>query len=114
MIKNQLLSIDPSIEADRIVKLLQESIHKKMHRYGAVVGISGGIDSSVVLALCVRAFGSDHVLAIMMPEIESHPETHEIAHMLTKYYGVASVLEDITPVLTAFGCYIHRNPRTIP
>ena len=58
MIKSQLLSIDPQREANRIVKHLQETIHKGMHRYGAVVGISGGIDSSVVLALCVRSFRS--------------------------------------------------------
>ena len=76
MITNQLLSIDPQREVDRIVKLLQETIHKRMHRYGAVVGISGGIDSSVVLALCVRSFGSERVLAIMMPEKESQSQKH--------------------------------------
>jgi len=106
---NQLLSIDPATEVDRIVKLLQETIHKKMHRYGAVVGVSGGIDSSVVLALCVRTFGPDHVLAIIMPEKESNPETREIASTLAKHYGVASIFEDITPVLAAFGCYRQRD-----
>ena len=109
MIKSQLLSIDPSVEVDRIVKMLQDTIHKKIHRFGAVVGISGGIDSSVVLALCVRSFGPEHVLAIMMPEKESSPEAREIAYMLAEHYGVEPVLEDITPVLTAFGCYQHRD-----
>jgi NAD+ synthase len=106
---NQLLSIDPAEEANRIIKLLENTVHKKMHRYGAVVGISGGIDSSVVLALCVRTFGPDHILAIMMPEKESSPESSEIAYMLAEQFGVASILEDITPVLTAFGCYMHRD-----
>ena len=109
MIKSQLLSIDPQIEVDRIVLLLQVTIRKRMHRYGAVVGISGGIDSSVVLALCVRSFGSEHVLAVMMPEKESSRETREISYMLSEYYKVDSVLEDITPALTAFGCYKHRD-----
>jgi NAD+ synthase len=109
MIKNQLLSIDPAIEADRIGKLLQETVRKRMHRYGAVIGVSGGIDSSVVLALCVRSFGPDHVLAIMMPEKESSPETRENAYTLAEHYGVVSILEDITPVLTAFGCYKLRD-----
>jgi NAD+ synthase len=109
MINNQLLSIDPQVEVDRIVNLLQETIHKRMHRYGAVVGISGGIDSSVVLALCVRSIGPNNVLAIMMPEVESSPETREIASLLAAHYGVVSVLEDITPVLTAFGCYKQRD-----
>ena len=106
---DQLLSIDSAGEVDRIVKLLNESVHKKMRRYGAVVGISGGIDSSVVLALCVRSFGPDHVLAIMMPEKESSPETRKIAHMLANHYRVVSILEDITPVLNAFGCYSQRD-----
>jgi NAD+ synthase len=109
MIKNQSLSIDPALETDRIVMLLRETVHQKMNRYGAVVGISGGIDSSVVLALCVRTFGPDHVLAIMMPEKESHPETREIANMLAKHYGLEPIIEDITPVLTAFGCYQNRD-----
>ena len=109
MIQSKLLSIDPEVESDRIIKLLQETIRKRMHRYGAVVGISGGIDSSVVLALCVRAFGADHVLAIMMPEKESSPETLEIALMLAEHYRVVSVHEEITPVLTAFECYTQRD-----
>ena len=109
MIQNQLLSIDPEKESERIIKLLQETIRKKMRRYGAVVGISGGIDSSVVLALCVRAFGPDHVLGIMMPEKELSPESREIASMLADNYGVVSFLEEITPVLTAFGCYKERD-----
>jgi NAD+ synthase len=106
---NQLLSIDPAKESDRIIRLLKETINKRMHRYGAVVGISGGIDSSVVLALCVRTFGPDHVLAIMMPEKESSPESREMAYKLIERYGVISHLEDITPVLTAFGCYEQRD-----
>ena len=109
MIKNQLLSIDPQSETDRIVLLLQETVHRKMRRYGAVVGISGGIDSSVVLALCVRSFGPDHVLAIMMPEKEFSPETREIAQLLAEHYGAISVIEDITPVLIALGSYKHRD-----
>lgn len=109
MINNHLLKIDPQLETDRIVKFLQESIRKKMRHFGAVVGVSGGIDSSVVLALCVRAFGPDHVLAVMMPEKDSHPETKEIAQILTNQFGVDSVLEDITPTLSAFGSYQHRD-----
>ena len=106
---NQLLSINPPKETERLINLLQNTIRKKMHRYGAVVGISGGIDSSVILALCVRAFGPDQILAVILPEKDSHPETQEIADMLVKHYGVDSVIEDITPALEAFECYTRRD-----
>ena len=109
MTNKQLLSIDPSAETDRIIRYLKEIVHNKMRRFGAVVGISGGIDSSVVLALSVLAFGPDHVLAVILPEKDSHPETQEIAGMLAGHYKVDSVVEDITPALTAFGSYLHRD-----
>ena len=39
-----------------------QAVHQQLHRQGAVVGISGGVDSSVVLALCARAFGPERVV----------------------------------------------------
>jgi len=40
-----------------------------------VIGISGGIDSSVVAFLCARALGQDRVQLLLMPEAESSPDT---------------------------------------
>jgi NH3-dependent NAD+ synthetase len=51
------LAIDPAAETERLVSFLRQTVRKIMHRSGGVVGISGGIDSSVALALCIRAFG---------------------------------------------------------
>ena len=56
-----VLKIDPAAETERIVELLQQNVHQVLRRYGAVVGISGGVDSSTVFALCVRAFGPEKV-----------------------------------------------------
>ncbi len=66
----QVIDIDPAAETNRIVEALRRYV-RSLRRYGAVVGISGGLDSSVVLALCVRAFGLQKVAAIMMPEKDS-------------------------------------------
>ncbi|MCS6939380.1 MAG: NAD(+) synthase, partial [Roseiflexus sp.] len=49
------LQIDVAAETERIVDWLQYHVIRTLHRQGVVLGISGGIDSSVTLALCVRA-----------------------------------------------------------
>jgi NAD+ synthase len=84
-------------------------IHHTLHRQGAVVGISGGIDSSVVLALCERAFGSERVLGLLLPEKESSPESAELAHELANHFGVQAITEEITGALDGYRCYERRN-----
>jgi NAD+ synthase len=103
------IKIDPKAETDQIVSMLQQNVRQKMRRYGGVVGISGGVDSSTVLALCVRAFGADRVVAVMMPEKDSDPESEILARGLAKHFGVDPILENITPVLDGFGCYPRRD-----
>ncbi|HSF80114.1 MAG TPA: NAD(+) synthase, partial [Anaerolineales bacterium] len=104
-----LIKIDPAAECERIVSFLRREVRQEMRRYGGVVGISGGVDSSVVLALCVRAFGPERVTALMMPEKDSDPESETLARQVAACYGVEPVLEDITPVLDGFGCYPRRD-----
>lgn len=103
------IDVNPVAETGRIVSFLQKTVRQDFHRYGGVVGISGGIDSSVVLALCVRAFGAGRVSAIMMPEKDSDPETEGFARLVANHFGVEPILENITPVLDGFGCYPRRD-----
>jgi NAD+ synthase len=103
------MDLDAASEVDRIVQFLQENVQHKLHRQGAVLGISGGIDSSVVLALCVRAFGAQRVIGILLPERESSPESAELAHLLAKQFDVQTVTEDITAALEGAGCYRRRD-----
>ncbi len=104
-----VLNIDPAAETERIVSMLRHSLGQMLHRRGGVVGISGGVDSSVVLALCVRAFGPQRVVAIMMPEQDSDPESECLARQVAACFGVEPILENITPVLKGFGCYPRRD-----
>lgn len=111
------LDLDAAAETERIVEFLREMVTGKLHRQGAVVGISGGIDSSLVLALAVRAFGADRVVGILLPERESSPESADLAYKLAGRFGVATVLEDITSALKGAGCYLRRDEamqRVIP
>lgn len=104
-----VLNIDPPAETERTVSLLRDTVGKVMHRRGGVVGISGGVDSSVVLALCVRAFGPQRVAAIVMPEKDSDPGSEVLARQVAHHYQVEPVLENIAPALEGFGCYQRRD-----
>jgi NAD+ synthase len=111
------LQIDSSAEAARLTSWLSESVRVKLHRRGAIVGVSGGVDSAVVLALCVRALGQRHVLAVILPERESAGESEPLARRLAAKFGVETAKEDITAALEGLGCYRRRDEaikRVIP
>lgn len=103
------LNLDAVAEVDSIAAWLNHAVHHSLRRYGAVVGISGGIDSSVVLALCVKAFGSKHVLGLMLPEKESSPESAALGRQLANQFDVETVTEDISDALDGAGCYTRRD-----
>lgn len=103
------LQLDVEFETQRIVNFLKENVFHRFHRQGAVVGISGGIDSSVILALCARAFSPQRVVGILLPEQESSPDSAELAHQLADQYGVATFTENITGALKGAGCYDRRD-----
>jgi NAD+ synthase len=103
------LNLQVEEETKRIVDFLTETVHRGLRRQGIVVGISGGIDSSVVLALCVKAFGPERVVGVLLPEKESSPENIPLAEELARKYGVKTLVENITPALEGFGCYRRRD-----
>ena len=100
-------------EVERISFKLREDIHGLFKRKGAVVGISGGIDSSVTLALAVKALGADKVLGIMLPEKDSSSESKEFALKLAERFNVQTVEENITKTLEGFGCYQRRDEAVV-
>lgn len=102
------LSFDAEAEADRIAGTIR-GVLDRSRRKGVVVGVSGGIDSSVTATLAVRALGAERVFAVHMPEQESADETLSLSTSLTDWLGVDSAVEDISPMLTAFGCYRRRD-----
>ena len=74
---------------------LKKDVKHKLQRRGGVVGISGGIDSSVVLALASKAFGSKNVLGVMLPEQDSSPDSRMLAEKLAGKFEVSTLVEDI-------------------
>lgn len=92
-----------------ITEKLRTDVLQNMRRNGGVVGISGGIDSSVCLALSARAFGPEKVLGIMLPEKDSSPDSEMLAGELAAKFGVKAITENITGALTGFRCYERRD-----
>lgn len=89
-------------------KLNKEVFHK-LKRKGAIVGISGGIDSSVTLALAVKALGPENVIGVLLPEKDSSRESKDLALQLAAQLNVKTIEKDITQALEGFGCYRLRD-----
>jgi len=102
------LRIDAAAESHRIEKWISETVHK-LHRRGVVLGLSGGVDSSVVASLCTRALGADRVLGLFMPELDSSDDSLKLGELLADSLAISTVLEDISPILQACGCYRRRD-----
>jgi NAD+ synthase len=106
---SDVLAIDPRQAADGIAETVRRQVLGDLRRRGAVVGISGGIDSSVVAALCVRALGPERVLGLVMPERDSAGTSQTLAVALAGQLGIDHLVEDIGPTLEALGCYRRQD-----
>ncbi len=103
------LRIDPEAVTKELTDVILKQIRGKLKKGGAVIGISGGIDSSVTAALCARALGPKRVLGIMLPEKESASESKMLAEDLAAKFGFETIVEEISGGLEGMGCYQRRN-----
>lgn len=103
-----VLNINAAEVTEKIEKALREQV-AQLKRRGVVVGLSGGIDSSVTAALCTKALGRERVLGLFMPELDSSDDSMKLGRLLADSLGVESVVEDIGPLLEAAGCYRRRD-----
>jgi NAD+ synthase len=103
-----ILKINCASEADRIIVFIRDQM-QFMHRKGIVIGLSGGIDSALSAALSVKAIGKEKVLALLLPDKESSPQSAEFASKHSKLLGIETMTVEITPVLEAFGTYEKRD-----
>lgn len=104
-----VLKLDPQRETERIVTRLRQDIFETLKRRGGVLGISGGVDSAVVLGLAVRALGADKLVALLLPEQESSPDSARLAREVCRHFGVTPLVEDVTGALIGFGAYSRRD-----
>jgi NAD+ synthase len=109
MFHRNVLDLDLDATVETISKRLRELVSRTMLRRGAVVAMSGGIDSSVTAALAVKALGPKKVFGLMLPETDSSSRSRELGELLAKHLGIDYAVEDIAPTLQAIGCYERRD-----
>jgi NAD+ synthase len=101
------------LEGDGVVASLAESVRRivvsDLKRRGAVVGMSGGVDSSVVAALCALALGPERVVGLFMPDRDSSHESLELATLAAARLGIPTETVNLEPALEAMGCYRYRD-----
>jgi NAD+ synthase len=100
---------NPAKVIDEIAEKIRKNMAETLKRQGGVIGISGGIDSSVTLALATKALGASKVIGIMLPEKDSSEESKRLALKLAEKFGVQTLEEEITGALEGFGCYKRRD-----
>jgi NAD+ synthase len=100
---------DLEVIAEHIESSITKLLGRELKRRGIVVGVSGGIDSAVCAALAARAIGPDRVVALLMPEADSDPDSTARGRELCDQLGLKYEFEDIAPALSALGCYRRRD-----
>ena len=84
---------------------------------GAVLGVSGGIDSAVALTLCVQELGRENVYGILLPEKESAPSSKTLGAEICESLGVSYEEVPISPILESLNIYEKKDriiKRTCP
>jgi NAD+ synthase len=104
-----VLAIDPEHVTATIAEAISSQVLGTLRRRGVVVGLSGGIDSSVCAALSVRALGAKRVLGVLMPERDSSDDSLYLGGLLAGLLGIETIVENIAPPLVAAGCYERQN-----
>ena len=109
MFSKAVLQLDIPVTIGKIAETLRAQVMGVLHKRGVVVGLSGGIDSSVVAALAVRALGKERVLGLFMPEKDSSDDSLRLGQLVAGELGINTVTESIGAALAALGCYERQN-----
>jgi NAD+ synthase len=102
------LKSEMKITAEKVALNLENFIkeyNEKLERKGVILGLSGGVDSAVIAALCVRALGPKKTFALIMPEKDSKKEHTQDALNFARELNIEAKLVDITPYLEELGVY---------
>lgn len=103
-LQKDLFGVDAAAYVERLCEFISSKLNQ-FHRDGILVPFSGGLDSSTVLLLCIRAVGAEKVIAVLMPEKQGNPEAMQYSRLLTNRLKVRTITRDISSVLSHLGTY---------
>jgi NAD+ synthase len=104
-----VLQMDNDRVIETITTRLRAILSKDVGRRGFICAMSGGIDSSVSSALCVKALGKERVYGLMLPERDSSGFSTARGRQLAEHLGIKYEVFDIAPALEGIGCYKWRD-----
>ena len=102
------LALDLEATTNALATGIRDAV-RELGRRGAVLGVSGGVDSGVCAALAVRAFGPKHVLLLRMPERDIGQGASDLGLELAESLGAPQREESISAALEGLGCYRRRD-----
>lgn len=100
----ELLKLDYELVSKKIEQFIRSFV-EVFQREGVIIGMSGGLDSSTMATLCVRALGHDRVFGLLMPERDSEVQNIRDAERLATNLKIEYEVLDITPILKEIGIY---------
>ncbi len=100
------LSIDADLTRQWLVEFLKDEVQRRRKFDRVVVGLSGGVDSSLVAYLAAEALGPANVLGVRMPYRTSSPESLAHAQLVIDQLGIPSTTIDISPAVDALAAAI--------
>ena len=106
---HDVLKFDESKEIEKITTRIRQILRTHLKRRGLVIAMSGGIDSSVSAALCVKALGTQKVFGLLLPETDSSSKSASRGKILAEHLNIEYLVVDIAKTLEAIDCYQWRD-----
>jgi len=104
-----ILKLNCQEVAHDIQIFIKNEVFNKFKKKGAIIGLSGGVDSALSAALCVNALGADNVIGLILPEKETNPCSADYAKLHAQQLGIKTYHIDITSILNSYDIYSKKN-----